>query len=208
MKPLTALLLICTSAFCSAAGTIGILDEQEVFAKYAKAIDGQTEIRKSQDAARASVGEREKLLVELQQELQSIEKRAQDPLLSEAGKKSVASEFQAKGTTFQQRRNDLQKFVNEAQAAIQQRAAEMNKQILADARTQAEKVAKAKGLQIVLGKGAVFFSDATLDVTIDVLKELNDSYRPAAADPVTPALIDKPAAPAVTPAAGEKPAAK
>lgn len=208
MKHLAVLLASFASVLCSAASSIGILDEQEVFTKYTKAIDGQTEIRKSQDAARASVGEREKLLVELQQELQAIEKRAQDPLLSEAGKKSVAAEFQSKGATFQQRRNDLQKFINEAQAAIQQRAAEMNKQILADARTQSEKVAKAKGLQVVLGKGAVFFSDASLDVTADIIKELNEAYKaasPASAPVLAP--VTAPTAP-TEPAAGDKPAAK
>jgi Skp family chaperone for outer membrane proteins len=73
-------------------------------------------------------------------------------MLSENGKKAVDAEFQQKLATFQQRRAELQNFVNEARGAIQQRVGEMNKQILADARTQAEKVAKAKGLQLVLGK--------------------------------------------------------
>jgi hypothetical protein len=82
----------------------------------------------------------------------------------------------------------------------------MNKQIRADARVQAEKVAKAKGLQLVLGKSQAFFSDASLDITEDVLKEMNAAYK-AAAPAVTPAPA--PAAPAApAPAAGDKPAAK
>ena len=44
----------------------------------------------------------------------------------------------------QQRRGELQNFINEAQGTIQQRAGEMNKQVIADIRTQSEKVAKAK----------------------------------------------------------------
>ena len=137
-----------------------------------------------------------------------VQKRGQDPMLSENGKKAVEAEFQQKSSTFQQRRAELQNFANEARGAIQQRVGEMNKQIFADARVHAEKVAKAKGLQLVIGKGQAFFADASLDITEEVLKEMNAAYKasapaaPAAA-PVAPAA---PAAPA--PAAGDKPAAK
>jgi Skp family chaperone for outer membrane proteins len=203
MKSFFALLLASASVF-AAAPNIGLLDEQEVFKKYAKAVELQADIRKSEDSAQASVGERVKVVEQLQADLVGIQKRGQDPMLSENGKKAVEAEFQQKSATFQQRRAELQNFVNEARGAIQQRVGELNKQILADARAQTEKVAKAKGLQLVLGKSQAYFSDASLDITEDVLKELNSAYKAAApaAAPAAPA----PAAPA--PAAGEKPAAK
>jgi Skp family chaperone for outer membrane proteins len=201
MKSFLALLIASASAF-AAAPNVGLLDEQEIFKKYAKAVDLQAEVRKSEESAQASVGERGKAVEQLQAELVAVQKRGQDPMLSENGKKAVDAEFQQKLATFQQRRAELQNFVNEARGAIQQRVGEMNKQILADARIQAEKVAKAKGLQLVLGKGQAFFVDASLDITEDVLKEMNAAYK-AAAPAVAPAA---PAAPA--PAAGDKPAAK
>lgn len=197
MKSFSALLLASASVF-AAAPNVGLIDEQEIFKGYAKAADLQAEIRKSEESAQASVGERVKVVEQLQADLVAAQKRGQDPMLSENGKKAVEAELQQKNGVFQQRRAELQNFVNEARGAIQQRVGEMNKQILADARTQAEKVAKAKGLQLVLGKGQAFFADSSLDVTQDVLKELNAAYKAAA-----PAA---PAAPA--PAAGDKPAAK
>jgi Skp family chaperone for outer membrane proteins len=203
MKSFFALLLASASVF-AAAPNIGLLDEQEVFKKYAKAVELQADIRKSEDSAQASVGERVKVVEQLQADLVGIQKRGQDPMLSENGKKAVEAEFQQKSATFQQRRAELQNFVNEARGAIQQRVGELNKQILADARAQTEKVAKAKGLQLVLGKSQAYFSDASLDITEDVLKELNSAYK-AAAPAVAPGA-PAPAAPA--PAAGEKPAAK
>ena len=203
MKSFFALLLASASVY-AAAPNVGLLDEQEIFKKYAKAVDLQAEVRKSEESAQASIGERVKVVEQLQTELLGVQKRGQDPMLSENGKKAVEAEFQQKSATFQQRRAELQNFVNEARGAIQQRVGELNKQILADARAQAEKVAKAKGLQLVLGKSQAYFSDASLDITEDVLKELNSAYKAAApaAAPGAPA----PAAPA--PAAGEKPAAK
>ncbi len=208
MKSFFALLLASASVY-AAAPNVGLLDEQEVFKKYAKAVDLQAEVRKSEESAQASIGERGKAVEQMQTELVAVQKRGQDPMLSENGKKAVDAEFQQKLATFQQRRAELQNFVNEARGAIQQRVGEMNKQILADARTQAEKVAKAKGLQLVLGKSQAFFSDASLDITEEVLKELNAAYK-AVAPAIAPAPVaPAPAAPAApAPAAGDKPAAK
>ena len=207
MKSFFALLLASASVY-AAAPNVGLLDEQEVFKKYAKAVDLQAEIRKSEESAQASVGERVKVVEQLQSELLGVQKRGQDPMLSENGKKAVAAEFQQKNATFQQRRAELQTFVNEARNAIQQRVGEMNKQIIADARVQAEKVAKAKGLNLIIGKAPVLFSDGSLDVTEDVIKELNVAYK-ASAPVAVPTITAAPSAPAVpAPAAGDKPAAK
>jgi Skp family chaperone for outer membrane proteins len=203
MKSFFALLLASASVF-AAAPNVGLVDPQEIFAKYSKAVELQAELAKSRDAARAAIGEREKALLQLQTELQGIDKRGQDPMLSENGKKAVAAEFQQKNATFQQRLSERQTFINEAQGAIQQRLGEMNKQVVADIRTASEKVAKAKGVQLVLNKGEAFFSDASLDITEDVLKELNAAYKASA--PVPAPAAPAPAAPA--PAAGDKPAAK
>lgn len=208
MKSFFALLLATASVF-AAAPNVGVVDDQEIFKKYAKAADLQAEIRKSEESAQASVNERIKAVEQLQSELVGIQKRGQDPMLSENGKKAVEAEFQQKNGTFQQRRGELQNFVNEARNAIQQRVGEMNKQIVADARVQAEKVAKAKGLQLVISKGPVLFADASLDITEDVIKELNAAYKasaPVAAPATAPAATPVPAP--VAPAAGDKPAAK
>ena len=204
MKSFFTLLLASASVY-AAAPNVGLLDEQEIFKKYAKAVDLQAEVRKSEESAQASIGERVKVVEQLQTELLGVQKRGQDPMLSENGKKAVEAEFQQKSSTFQQRRAELQNFANEARGAIQQRVGEMNKQIVADARVQAEKVAKAKGLNLIIGKAPVLFSDASLDVTEDVIKELNAAYK-ASAPVAVPTITTAPAAP--VPAAGDKPAAK
>lgn len=205
MKSFFALLLASASVF-AAAPNVGFIDEQEVLKKYGKALELQADIRKSEESAQASVNERLKVVEQLQTELMGVQKRGQDPMLSENGKKAVEAEFQQKSSTFQQRRAELQNFANEANRAIQQRVGEMNKQIFTDVREQAQKIAKAKGLQLILGKAQILFADPSLDITEEVLKELNSAYKPATpAAPAAPA----PAAPAApAPATGDKPAAK
>ena len=203
MKSFFALLLASASVF-AAAPNVGYIDEQEVLKKYGKALELQADIRKSEESAQASVNERLKVVEQLQTELLGIQKRAQDPMLSENGKKTVDAEFQQKRGLFQQRNAELQNFANEANRAIQQRVGEMNKQIFTDVREQAQKIAKAKGLQLILGKAQILFADPSLDITEEVLKELNSAFKPAT--PAAPAAPVAPAAPA--PAAGDKPAAK
>ena len=102
MKSFFALLLASASVF-AAAPNVGYIDEQEVLKKYGKALELQADIRKSEESAQASVNERLKVVEQLQTELLGIQKRAQDPMLSENGKKTVDAEFQQKRGLFQQR---------------------------------------------------------------------------------------------------------
>ena len=204
MKSFFALLLASASVY-AAAPNVGIVDDQEIFKKYAKAVEMQADIRKSVETADANLADRVKELQKMEADLRDTESRLKSPLASEAGKKAVTEELQMKGAAFQKLRAEIQNFANQARGAIQQRELEMNKQIAADARFQAEKVAKAKGLNLVITKGPVLFSDASLDITEDIIKELNAAYKATA--PVTaPAAPVVPVAPA--PAAGDKPAAK
>ena len=200
------LALVFTSVTLHAAiPSIGVVDAEEVMKKYGKAVAIQGDIQKSQVAAQAAINERGKEVEGMIAELQAIEKRGQSPLLSEAGKKSVQAEFQSKSEVFQQRRAELQKFIQEANATIQQRQAEMTKTIGAEVRTEVEKISKVKSLQIVLPKGVSLYSDASLDITDEVVKVLNAGYKPAEV-PAAPAAPAPPVAP-VAPA-GDKPAAK
>jgi Skp family chaperone for outer membrane proteins len=202
MKSFFLALVFTSATLYAAPSNIGIVDADEVMKKYGKAVAIQGDIQKSQVAAQAAINERGKEVEAMIAELQAIEKRGQSPLLSEAGKKSVQAEFQSKSEVFQQRRAELQKFIQEANATIQQRQAEMTKTIGAEVRAEVEKISKAKSLQIVLPKGVSLYSDASLDITEEVVNVLNAAYKPAEV-PAAPAPPAAPVAPA-----GDKPAAK
>jgi len=189
MKTLTAFILLAMAPAFAAAPNVGIVDVAEVMTKYNKAIETKAGIDKSVQTSREAVAEREKELQSLRADLESTVKRSQDPILNEAGKRSLQSEAQIKQGAFQQRQNEYLQFVQTAQGTIQQRFQEMERQVVADVRVQAEKIAKEKGLQLILPKAVTFFNDASLDITADVIKALNDGYKSAAPAPA-------PAAPA------------
>jgi Skp family chaperone for outer membrane proteins len=189
MKTLTAFILLAMAPAFAAAPNVGVVDVAEVMSKYNKAIETKAGIDKSVQTSREAVAEREKELQSLRADLESTVKRSQDPILNEAGKRSLQSEAQIKQGAFQQRQNEYVQFVQSAQGTIQQRVQEMERQVVADVRAQADKIAKDKGLQLVLPKAVTFFNDASLDITADVIKALNDAYKSAAPAPA-------PAAPA------------
>jgi Skp family chaperone for outer membrane proteins len=189
MKTLTAFILLAMAPAFAAAPNVGVVDVAEVMTKYNKAIETKAGIDKSVQTSREAVAEREKELQSLRADLESTVKRSQDPILNEAGKRSLQSEAQIKQGAFQQRQNEYVQFVQSAQGTIQQRVQEMERQVVADVRAQADKIAKDKGLQLVLPKAVTFFNDASLDITADVIKALNDAYKSAAPAPA-------PAAPA------------
>jgi len=183
MKTLSAFLLLAVASAFAAAPNVGVVDVAEVMAKYNKAIETKAGIDKSVQSSRDAVAEREKELQTLRADLESTVKRSQDPILNEAGKRSLQSEAQVKQGAFQQRQNEYVQFVQSVQGTIQQRVQEMERQVVADIRTQSEKIAKDKGLQLIVPKAVTFFVDGSLDITGDVIKALNDGYKSAAPAP-------------------------
>lgn len=191
MKTLTAFLALSSATLLAAAPNVGVVDVAEVMTKYNKAIETKAGIDKSVQTSRDAVAEREKELQTLRADFDSTVKRSQDPILNEAGKRSLQSEAQIKQSALQQRQNEYVQFVQSAQGTIQQRVQEMERQVVADVRAQAEKISKDKGLQLVLPKAVTFFNDGSLDITADVIKALNDAYKSAAPSPAPEAPAAK-----------------
>jgi Skp family chaperone for outer membrane proteins len=59
----------------------------------------------------------------------------------------------------------------------------MSRALDADIRPAVEKIAKSKGLYVILPKGGLLYSDASLDITDAVVAELNANYKSGAPSP-------------------------
>lgn len=180
MKSLVALLALAAATVSANPPKVGVVDLAEVSKKYTKAVEQQGSIQKSIDNAKVAVQEKVDEVQRLQADLQETQKRAQSPLLSDSGKQQIAQELRGKEDTFRQRYAALQQLDQEARTTIQGRVQEMGRSIDADLRPAIEKVAKAKGLQLVVPKGGTYFADSSLDITEAVVAELNANYKPAA----------------------------
>lgn len=192
MKPFLALLALAATLSANPP-KVGVVDTAEVSKKYNKAVEQQASIQKSIDNAKVAVQEKVDEVQRLQADLQETQKRAQSPLLSDSGKQQISQELRGKEDTFRQRYTALQQLDQEARSTIQGRVQEMSRSLDADLRPAVEKVAKAKGLQLVVPKGGTFYADASLDITEAVVAELNANYKPSA--PAAPAAAPKAEAP-------------
>jgi outer membrane protein len=188
MKLPSLLLALVAAAASANPPKVGIVDLGEIRNKYNKAVEQQASIQKSIDNAKVAVQEKVDEVQRLQADLQETQKRAQSPLLSDSGKQQIAQELRTKDETFRQRYAALQQLDQEARNTIQGRVQEMGRAVDADLRPVVEKVAKAKGLQLILPKGAVLFNDNALDVTDAVVAELNAGYKAA---PPAPAKAEE-----------------
>lgn len=181
MKTLSTLLLFAASAVIAAPTSVGVVDVAAVMSKYNKAIEIKAGIDKSLEASRSAVNDRAKEIDSLKAEFDSVVKRANDPILNDSGKKSLQAEANVKREELQKRLNEFQQFAQNAQGQIQQRANQLEQNVITDIRAETDKIAKEKNLQLIIPKAIAFSSDAALDVTEQVIKNLNANYKSGSA---------------------------
>jgi outer membrane protein len=145
---------------------VGYVDSARIFTDYKVAQEAQQRFDRQVQGWRDEATEKEKNVTALRAELKD-----QSPILSAAKR--------------QEKEDALQKAVNEYEGFIQDiwgpqgRAAQENeratREIVDQIRQVVEKIANDKGLELVLDSagGSIIYADRTLDLTGDVLNELN-----------------------------------
>jgi outer membrane protein len=150
---------------------IGYIDSARIFQEYSVAKDAQAQFDRKVDGWRAQSAEKEAQVNQLRAEV-----RDQGPILSALKR--------------QEKEEALQRAVSDYEAFLQQiwgpqgRAVTENEQatgeVVAQIRAAVEKIASAKGLVLVFdaASGFILYADRTLDLTNDVLQELNSQTQP------------------------------
>ena len=144
----------------------GYIDSGRIFIEYAAAKEAQARFDRQVQGWRDEAAEKEKLVSQLRAEV-----RDQSPILSSLKR-------QEREEALQKAISDYERFIQEVWGP-QGRATQENDRATADVvrliRTAVEKVAGEKSLNLVLdaASGFIIYADKTLDVTADVLTELN-----------------------------------
>jgi outer membrane protein len=145
---------------------VGYIDSAKLFQQYKAAQDAQARFDRQVQSWRDEAAEKEKSVKVLRDQVKD-----EAPILSAARR--------------QEREEALNKAVNDYEAFIQDiwgpngRAAQENetstKEIIAQIRAAVEKLAAARGLDLVLDAagGSIIYASRDLDLTADVLQELN-----------------------------------
>ncbi len=139
-------------------------------------VDFQKCIQTSESGKKAR-GEVEKVLAKRKKEYEDKEaelKKAQEDYMKKKSALSEAAKSEQEGR-LQEKFFKLQEMKQKFQAEIQQKEQEMGEPIIRKIREKVAETAKKKGLDIVLeaSQQIVIFSEEKLDITADVLKNLN-----------------------------------
>lgn len=161
-----AALLLCVAAPAGAELRFGYIDSARIFGEYKVAIEAQARFDRQVQGWRDEAAERERQVNQLRAEV-----RDQSPILSSLKR-------QEKEEALQKAIADYEKFIQDIWGP-QGRAAQENERATADVvqqiRAAVEKVAADRNLNVVLDAagGTIVYADKTLDLTPDVLAELN-----------------------------------
>jgi outer membrane protein len=151
----------------------GYIDSARIFIEYKAAQEAQARFDRQVQGWRDDALEKEKLVTQLRAEVGD-----QSPILSSLKR-------QEKEEALQKAIGDYERFIQEVWGP-QGRAAQENERATADVvqqiRAAVEKVAGEKNLNLVLdsASGVIIYADKTLDVSPDVLTELNARAQGAA----------------------------
>jgi len=156
---------------------VGYIDSARIFQEYADAKEAQQRFDRLVQGWRDEAAEKEKAVNQLRQEV-----RDQAPILS-------ALKRQEREAALQRAVNDYESFIQDVWGP-NGRAAQENDRATGDVvqsiRGAVEKVASTKGLEIVLdaASGFLVYADRTLDLTSDVITELNSKSKSGTQTPV------------------------
>ena len=145
---------------------IGYIDSAKIFKEYKLAQEAQQTFDRQVQTWRTEAGEKERVVQQLRREV-----RDQGPILS-------ALKRQEKEEALQKAISDYETFVQEIWGPTG-RAAQENerttREVVEQIRGVVEKLAGDKGLDIVLDAagGAIIYADRSLDLSAEVVQELN-----------------------------------
>jgi outer membrane protein len=159
-------LLALAAAPVRAEIRFGYIDSGRIFVEYKTAQEAQARFDRQVQGWRDDAAEKERIVTQLRAEV-----RDQSPILSTLKR-------QEKEEALQKAISDYERFIQDIWGP-QGRAAQENERATTDVvqqiRAAVEKVAGEKSLNLVLdaASGVIIYADKTLDVTPDVLTELN-----------------------------------
>lgn len=171
-----AVALLGTSAPAGAQQTnvrVGYVDSQRIFQEFKTAQDAQSRFDRQVQGWRDEAAEKQKAVDQLRAQV-----RDQSAILS-------ALKRQEQEEALQKAISDYEQFIQQIwgpNGRAQQENEHATGDVVAQIRTAVEKIAGQKNLDLVLdsASGFILYADRTLDITNDVLAELNSHLLPGA----------------------------
>lgn len=144
-----------------AADNIAYVDLATVFDGYEKTKDYDVTLEQAQKEKQEEIDSKVESIKEMQDKLD---------LLNEEEKQSKQEEIY-------ELTRDLQEFQRTAETDLTEQRNERLKEVLQDIQDVVEEIAKQKNYDYILNDRVLLYGKETLDISQDVLKQLNDNYK-------------------------------
>lgn len=171
--------IIAAPAFANVK--IATVSMERLFDGYYKREEAFDRLSSVQRQAQEEAEERAAPLQRMQEELQELEERAENQLLSEEARAEIMREYQMKLQGLQQAAQQHQRWQQEKMQELQQRQQQIRMNLIEEIRDVVLAVAREDGFELVFdtsdvtgsGVPAVLYAASGFDMTDKVMRELN-----------------------------------
>ena len=197
LHSIAALAVIAISAVTAQAQTapkILVVDLAKLFDNNWKTLDQKAKIGADQQKAQDQLAQLQKEGTALVDQLKALQDQTKNPVTTPEAKAKVQADSQKLFEEIQKKRNEVTTFTQNTTNTLQQRFQTFKTMLLEEITKAATAVAQKKGATFLLDKSGptivgvsnILYSDPSLDITDEVMAELNKD-RPAPAAVAAPA---------------------
>jgi Skp family chaperone for outer membrane proteins len=208
---LLCLLVLAPVSIASADLKVAVIDLGKAFDAYYKTQDAQARIKEKEEAAQKDLSDLTTEFEHMQEEGQKLYDASKDPTLSPAARQDKAAALQQKQQDLMAMQNKIQETKTERENEIRDEVLRRHKEILDEITKVVNDYSGPQGFDLVFDKSGasaasglpvvLFNSTKLVDITPDIIKQLNATAPPpgsapsGVASPMAPNANPLPAAP-------------
>lgn len=183
LKPLIAIL---TFGVIAAVGTaqsikVGVVDMARLFDAHYKTAEKNLVFQDEQERVKAEIQRLNDEGLALQEEAQGMAEQLNNPVLSDDAKAEIQAQARTKVEEMQRKQQEMNTLVNNSSESLKQRIMNFRTLLMDEISTVAADVAKRQGITLLfdksgpslLGMPAVLYAEDSLEITDEVLAEIN-----------------------------------
>jgi Skp family chaperone for outer membrane proteins len=156
------LTLVSAAVFAQAQQKVAVLDTMKVANESKEGKKIQATLKDYHDKKQGEINAKEA-------DLKALEDKSKDPKISDASKDDLRNQFT-------QKMYEYQAFAKASQDEMESRSQKMQQEFQGKLSGVIAKYAQSKGLSLVVEKGITLFNSDSLDITADIIAEMNKAY--------------------------------
>ena len=199
LKPLIALLAFVLIAAAGSAQSlkVGVVDMANLFDEHYKTAEKNIVFQEEQERVKAEIERLNGQGLALQEEAQGLAEQLNNPVLKDDAKAGIEQQARTKVEEMQRKQQEMNALMQNSSESLKQRIMNFRTLLMDEISQVAQEVAKRQGITMLfdksgpslLGMPAVLYAEDGLDITAEVLTEINKNKPANAPD----APVDGPA---------------